>query len=171
MPTGREVPSSRNHRSSKFFFHYKICTVLSWFWILLKDLTIHFKLTHTCKHQKSDRTRQVFRIFKAPVYYQNHQKICCYIILPPSMQAKAEIRQLLPIGLQDSLRKVRSSVVGSLLLWSYIDPSHVCGNAAKLEYRTIRLFYRSKNFLFCSPVWLHSHRRERGLQITVLLCM
>ena len=28
-----------------------------------------------------------------------------------------------------------------------IDPFHVCGNAAKLEYRTIRLFYRSANFL------------------------
>ena len=29
-----------------------------------------------------------------------------------------------------------------------IDPLHVCGNAANLEYRTIRLFYRSEN-LFC----------------------
>ena len=29
-----------------------------------------------------------------------------------------------------------------------IDPLHVCGNAANLEYRTIRLFYRSENF-FC----------------------
>ena len=45
-----------------------------------------------------------------------------------------------------------------------IDPFHVCGNAAKLEYRTIRLFYRRRKFpLFCPPVWLHSHRRERGL--------
>ena len=28
-----------------------------------------------------------------------------------------------------------------------IDPFHVCGNAANLEYRTIRLFYRSENFV------------------------
>ena len=31
---------------------------------------------------------------------------------------------------------------------SLIDPLHVCGNEANLEYRTIRIFYRSKNF-FC----------------------
>ena len=29
-----------------------------------------------------------------------------------------------------------------------IDPLHICGNAANLEYRTIRFFYRSENF-FC----------------------
>ena len=31
--------------------------------------------------------------------------------------------------------------------WITIDPFHVCGNAAKLEYRTIRFFYRSENSL------------------------
>ena len=52
-----------------------------------------------------------------------------------------------------------------------IDPLHVRGNAANLEDRTIRFFYmridlnsqKRKFLLFCSPDWLHSHRRPRGL--------
>ena len=40
----------------------------------------------------------------------------------------------------------------------YIDPLHVCGNAANLEDRTIRFFLQKRNFLlFCPPDWLHSH--------------
>ena len=48
--------------------------------------------------------------------------------------------------------------------WEDIDPLHVSGNAANLEYRTIRFFLQKRKFLlFCPPDWLHSHRCARGL--------
>ena len=48
----------------------------------------------------------------------------------------ATTRRPLPLGMRRSC------------LLSTIDPFHVSGNAANLEYRTIRFFYKSENF-FC----------------------
>ena len=49
-----------------------------------------------------------------------------------------------------------------------IDTLHVCGNAANLEYRTIRFFLQKQKFLlFCPPDWLHSHRHASGLYLNV----
>ena len=45
--------------------------------------------------------------------------------------------------------------------YSIIDPFHVCGNAANLENKTNFRFCKTI-LLFCTPVWLHSHRREKG---------
>ena len=46
--------------------------------------------------------------------------------------------------------------------YSIIDPFHVCGNAANLENKTNFRFCKTI-LLLCTPVWLHSHRREKGL--------
>ena len=54
-------------------------------------------------------------------------------------------------------------LVGIQRHWA-IDPLHVCGNAANLEDETKEIFASVKNILlFCTPDWLHSHRRARGL--------
>ena len=53
-------------------------------------------------------------------------------------------------------------MVQYLYLYEVIDPFHVCGNAGNLEDKTKEIFASVKQ-LICTPDWVHSHRRARGL--------
>ena len=59
---------------------------------------------------------------------------------------------------------VKLSLLWRPNIWYCIDPLHVCGNAANLEDKTKEIFASVKKILlFCTPDWLHSHRRAKGL--------